>query len=101
MIDLESLNQQIESLAVGESLRLEGVAEDVYHASTGFGSTRAKEFALYPPAKVRWRMDNPDPPKAAYALGNALHCYILEPERFESAFIVQPDPLLPWPAVSP
>ena len=42
-MNLIDLNKKISALDVGESLRLESVPEDVYHASEGFGSTAIRE----------------------------------------------------------
>jgi hypothetical protein len=40
------------------------------------------------PLCYRYYQDNPMPDKAAYALGRAVHCAVLEPSRFESDVVV-------------
>ena len=40
------------------------------------------------PLLYRWRVDHPQPPKAAYTIGSAIHCAILEPALFASRYAV-------------
>ena len=90
---LEDLNQKIESLAVGESLRLESVPEDVYHASEGWGSSRVKSFVNpdITPEEIKYSIENPpEKEKPHFRIGRAVHCAILEPERFTDEYVLQP-----------
>jgi len=43
------------------------------------------------PAEYLYRVTNPEPDKAAFALGRALHCAVLEPDRWGTDFVGQPD----------
>jgi hypothetical protein len=39
------------------------------------------------PLLYRWRLDNPEPPrKPSFVFGGAVHCAILEPEKFEERY---------------
>jgi exodeoxyribonuclease VIII len=40
------------------------------------------------PLLYRWRVEHPQPPKAAYTIGGAIHCRILEPEKFDRRYAV-------------
>jgi hypothetical protein len=42
------------------------------------------------PLDYRWNLDHPAPDKAAYIIGRAIHCVVLEPERFNERFAVFP-----------
>lgn len=42
------------------------------------------------PLLYKWRVDNPEPPKPAYIIGNAIHCATLEPEQFDKRYGVFP-----------
>jgi hypothetical protein len=43
------------------------------------------------PKLYHFRLDNPAPDKASFSLGRAIHCAVLEPERWRSEYIVRPD----------
>lgn len=40
---------------------------------------------------LRWRVEHPRPDTPALALGRAIHCAVLEPERFERDYLVEPE----------
>ena len=40
---------------------------------------------------LRWRVDHPQEDSRSLALGRAIHCAVLEPERWASAYVAQPD----------
>jgi exodeoxyribonuclease VIII len=40
---------------------------------------------------LQWRADHPQPDSRAMMLGRAIHCAVLEPERWASDYIVEPD----------
>lgn len=42
------------------------------------------------PLLFRWRADHPEPDKSAYLFGRALHCAVLEPRRFPTAYAGYP-----------
>lgn len=46
------------------------------------------KFMATSPMAYRWHVDHPEPRKAAFVLGGAIHCAILEPERFASRYAV-------------
>lgn len=46
----------------------------------------ALKYLAASPKMYRYRLDNPEPPKAAYTLGSAVHTMVLEPEKFASRF---------------
>jgi hypothetical protein len=87
---IEELNQKIASLAVGESLRLENVPDEVYHASEGFGSSKIKSF-MKCPQLFKSELDGLHKATQAMAIGSAFHCAVLEPERFEIAYAKAPE----------
>ena len=80
-MNLIDLNKQISALDVGESLRLESVPEDVYHASEGFGSTAIKE-ANKSLAHLKVMRDGKKEISATlqaiFDLGSATHAAVLE-----------------------
>lgn len=45
------------------------------------------------PLLYRWRIDNPRPDTAAFQLGRAVHCAVLEPDEFASRYAVYPGPV--------
>ena len=40
------------------------------------------------PLLFQWRVAHPEPEKDAYTLGSAIHCLILEPEKFDARYAV-------------
>ena len=57
------------------------------HLGYGFGYSSIKEIRANP-AKWRYRMEHPEPPSPAMALGSAVHCLTLEPDKFNERFFV-------------
>lgn len=43
------------------------------------------------PLLLKWRQDHPEPDKPAFEIGRLIHVATLEPERFETDYIVEPD----------
>lgn len=39
----------------------------------------------------KWKKENPPPPSKASAFGSALHCLLLEPDKFDKQFVVRKD----------
>ncbi len=67
-----------------------GVFDDIsdkeYHTNkSSYSSSLIKKMAC--PAEAKWYMDNPQPYKDHFAFGRAIHCWILEPEKFEAQFL--------------
>jgi hypothetical protein len=72
-----------------------GVPEDVYHQRVlGVASKHALDLVLRAPAVYRAWIDGllDDADRPALAFGRALHCAVLEPERFDREYAVEP----PW-----
>ena len=90
LVTLEQLNAQIESLEAGQLLRLEGVNESIYHASTGYGSSLIKTMANGCPATFKEALNDTFTSTDATDIGSAVHCQILEPFDFEELYIYQP-----------
>lgn len=87
------LNDRLDRLVVGEVLRIEGLPNEVYHASKGVSTSKIKMF-----------IDCPHKYKCAYIdktlkfkrqlyfdFGDAGHTIVLEPYLFESRYVRQPD----------
>jgi hypothetical protein len=53
-----------------------GYDEATYHADPAFSQTQAK-ILLESPARYRWRMENPEPPRDAFDIGTAVHTKVL------------------------
>ena len=88
-MNLDELNQRIKALGVGESLRLENVPDEVYHASEGFGSSKIKSF-MASPLKFKWEQNHPIEQSPAMIKGSAFHCAVLEPDRYNRDYAVAP-----------
>lgn len=88
-MSLDDLNKRIEALGVGEQLRLEGVPEDVYHSSKGFGSSKLKSF-IKCPQLFKAELDGLHKTTPAMIIGSAFHMAVLEPERFIEHYAVAP-----------
>lgn len=61
------------------------IPEDLYHAGPAYGSSSVRN-ALRSPAHVKVKVE----PTKAMKLGSAVHRAVLEPERFESEYVVKP-----------
>lgn len=69
--------------------RIENMPEDVYHTSTGLGSTAVKTAYDSPKAFGEY-IDRPDYMRrktASLSLGSLVHRMILEPARFEAEYV--------------
>jgi hypothetical protein len=71
----------------------ENVPESVYHARVpGVISTGALKEVARNPSKYKYWLDHPEPPPTRpLSLGKAAHMAILEPERFDSTYVIEPD----------
>ena len=61
-----------------------------YHAWDLLNASKLKTLASKSPAHVKWEMDHPRKTTDAMRLGQAIHCAVLEPERFPEEFKVGP-----------
>lgn len=61
-----------------------------YDATPGLNWSTLKHLAVSP-LMLRWRVDHPRPDTPALARGTAIHCAVLEPERWERDYVAQPD----------
>ncbi len=67
--------------------------------SGGYGSIRAVNFSSLKymsvsPRMYRYRLTHPEPRKASWVLGGAIHCMVLEPEKFSDRYVVLDDATL-------
>jgi exodeoxyribonuclease VIII len=90
---LEQLNERLAELKPGETISIENVPNDVYHASEGVSTSKLKLWlecpAKYYAQHVAGEIKRKE--KKAFDVGSAAHCLILEPEKFNSDFIIQPE----------
>lgn len=61
-----------------------------YEAIPALNWSTLKHLAISP-RMLRWRADHPRPETAALRLGRAIHCAILEPERWARCYVPHPD----------
>lgn len=93
-LTLQTLNEQINALKVGERLRIENVSEELYHTSVGYGSTLIKA-ASKTLADFKYKCDKKWEPtytqSTAFRVGRATHCMVLEPDLYDDKFIEMPE----------
>ncbi|MER5031224.1 PD-(D/E)XK nuclease-like domain-containing protein [Pantoea anthophila] len=67
------------------------LSNEAYHAGPGVSKSQLDDIAINP-AIYLWRKHAPvDPEKtAALDMGSALHCMLLEPDRFDQRYVVAP-----------
>ncbi|OUR99266.1 hypothetical protein A9Q81_11880 [Gammaproteobacteria bacterium 42_54_T18] len=87
-MDLEQINTKIAALRPGETLRIEGFNEEMYHKSHGFGSTSLKKYIANP---AKFKYGKPFEQKDCFDLGKTVHCLVLTPELFDGEFVTQPE----------
>lgn len=87
---IESINAMIDRLFPGELLQLDDVPDSIYHATKGYGSSIISEFAENQ-AKAKHTIDGHREEKDYYDVGSAVHCKMLEGERFYDSFTVVPE----------
>jgi len=66
------------------------VAERVYREDPAYNVSFLKVGVEGSAADMRAYRDNPDPPNDAMKFGTAVHCYLLEPKRFDETYVVMP-----------
>lgn len=80
---------EVETTELADGLH-PGLPADVYHKIDRASAHRLAKLNRSP-AHMRWEIDNPCDQTPAMALGEAVHCCILEPERFGSTYAVAPE----------
>jgi hypothetical protein len=90
---LESLNSRLELLQDGELLRIENLPNEIYHASNGISTSMIKKFIECPYLYYAHFVDRSVEFKeqSYFAFGDAGHTTILEPNKFDSRYVRQPD----------
>lgn len=63
--------------------------EKEYRQLDAINQSSLKEM-LRSPAHYKWAKENPFTPTSSMAFGTAMHCFILEPSKFEDQFAVGP-----------
>lgn len=67
-----------------------GLPSEVYHGIDACSASRLK-LLKKSPAHCKYAIENQDQKKTpALVLGSAVHCMVLEPELFESRFVIKP-----------
>lgn len=90
---IETLNARLEQLAPGERLIIDDLPDDIYHGAIGVSSSKLKLFIECPQkyhAKYIAKII-PDPEKAYFDFGKAVHTTFLQPWLFASSYVRQPD----------
>lgn len=90
---IESLNERLEYLVPGERLIIDDLPDDIYHGAIGVSSSKLKLFIECPQkyyAKYIAKII-PDPEKAYFDFGKAVHTTFLQPWLFASSYVRQPD----------
>ncbi|QSX32491.1 PD-(D/E)XK nuclease-like domain-containing protein [Shewanella avicenniae] len=87
------LNKELDKLKSGEVLVKKNLHSEVYHRANGVSNSKLKLF-ISCPRKYQARYitgESEQKQNKAFDLGKAAHGLILEPEKFNSEFIRQPD----------
>ena len=87
-MNIETLNRLINKLSIDDVLKINNVPEDVYHLSTGIGSSKLKQFIRSPST---FKSNPPHKSSAAFNFGSAVHCLVLEPNYFDDRYVKQPE----------
>lgn len=90
---IETLNARLEQLAPGERLIIDDLPDDIYHGAIGVSSSKLKLFIECPQkyyAKYIAKII-PDPEKAYFDFGKAIHTVFLQPWLFASSYVCQPE----------
>lgn len=90
---IESLNERLEYLVPGERLIIDDLPDDIYHGAIGVSSSKLKLFIECPQkyyAKYIAKII-PDPEKAYFDFGKAVHTTFLQPWLFASSYVRQPN----------
>lgn len=90
---IDTLNDRLGILSVGEVLRIEGLPNDVYHGCNGISTSKIKLFLECPYKYFCAFIEKSTEFKhqSYFDFGDTGHTTILEPEKFESRYVRQPD----------
>lgn len=90
---IESLNARLLRLKVGETLRIDDLSNDIYHGCFGVSCSKLKLFMECPYKYYAHFVEKSVPyvHKRQFDFGNAGHTTILEPEKFKSTYVREPD----------
>ena len=86
---LNRLNERIVSMTAGDTLYIENLSNEVYHASNAI-SNSSLSLVAESPALLEWQANCPQETVSAFDLGNAVHTLILEPHKYDDEYIVAP-----------
>lgn len=67
------------------------IPEDEYHSSNGISSTTLKTYLNMAPNEALYAKMNPREPSPSMVIGSLLHVFVLEPDRADDCYAVQPD----------
>jgi exodeoxyribonuclease VIII len=81
---------EADAQTVPEPGRYENVPDHVYHRGWDALNASTLGYLKRSPLYCRWRLDNPDEGTAAKSFGTAVHCAVLEPERFSDRYRLDP-----------
>ena len=92
-LGLAFLNRQLNKLEIGERLIIDGLPDEIYHASEGISSSMIKRYIDCP---MKYRndyidapIDDDEPSKSHFDYGKALHTIMLESHLFDRNFVTQ------------
>lgn len=87
------LNKELATLKPGQLMVKKKLHADVYHGAAGVSTSRLKLFIQCPAKyKAQYITGELVPPKSdAFDLGSAAHGLLLEPQKFNSEFVIQPE----------
>jgi hypothetical protein len=88
-LDIGAVDELERELAE-DAAELDRAAVDPYAAIPAINWSTLKYLDVSP-RMLRWRVEHPRHDTDALDLGRAIHCAILEPERFASEYIAEPD----------
>lgn len=89
---VDALNKMISELLPGNSLILKDLDNNVYHSSDGI-SKSSLDLISQSPATLLWSQQCPESDDDCDSLcfGTAFHTFILEPQKFDDLFAVEPE----------
>lgn len=90
--DLLKLNAQIDNLLVGESITIDDLSNELYHASNSI-SKSTLDLIERDPSLLEWQKKAPFDTEKATTLnfGTAFHTLVLEPHKFDDEFLLMPE----------
>ncbi|MCL1124483.1 PD-(D/E)XK nuclease-like domain-containing protein [Shewanella surugensis] len=88
---IERLNTALNKLAINETLIIDDLPNDIYHGCIGVSCSKLKTFIECPQKYQAKYVDCiiPEPKKAYFDMGSAIHTVVLEPHLFNSSYVCQ------------